>query len=324
MLSVVDMLPGFYDEMSKTSAIIQPALDVGRRLIRSPTVQKGFAGAGRGAGYGGALGGVAGGLAGGIQGYYDAKDKGDSPISGAVRGALATGAKGLLAGAAAGGALSAISPASAEGLKQFAQRQRHSLTGWTPQGGSVSSIGAGSAQARKHLGEISRKNTASPAEIDKARKWVAAATEAEQMGMTSLPGYMKSLAKQPLKTMSTGAREQWHSGGPVTRALVFGMPAAQIASTAMSQDTPDGPSKSERMGRHLGDLAFATAPIPLVGQMAAMPLLSAAGGRVGRVLSRRPPPSTLAPPGLEPAGGAVAPAEVLASDRALGTVGSQL
>jgi hypothetical protein len=223
-----------------------------------------------------------------------------------------------------GGVLSAVRPATAQGLHQFAQRQRHGLTGWVPQKG-LQSIEGGAMPARRNLGALSRNPNTKPAELEKAKKWLAASTKAEQMGLTSVPGYAKSLVTKPLETLRTGAAEQWHSMGPTMRTLAFGLPAAQIGYDAIAPTGPGGPSRAERLGGHFGDVMLATAPLPVAGQLLAMSAATALGGRVGRAISKSPPPRNVpAPPTLEPAGGAAAPAEVMASDRALGMVGNQL
>lgn len=231
---------------------------------------------------------------------------------------------------------------------RFGQRQVHGLTGWTPKGymnpEGIKGMRAGAHDAAERLsaaertvapgagryrpGLVDRVLKISPEkqqaraakaghkEVVDARKSYQAAQKAEDMGLTSLPGYARALMRNPAAAVSTGMAEQWHSMGPGGKALMLGIPAAGVGSELTTESQPGGPGKFERAGSRLGELAYTMGPVPLSGQIAAGIGVSSLGKRVGSLFDKKK--SIPAPPNLEPAGGEAAPAETMVSDRALG------
>lgn len=237
-------------------------------------------------------------------------------------------------------------------VSRFGKRQVHGLTGWTPKGG-IQSIRGGAYEAGQRLRNAEQAINAPTKqrfldkamlrtpeqahvkqvmgrskELKDARKAHAAAQKAEDMGLTSLPGYAKSMVKHgPGKTISTGVKEQWHSMGPTGKGLMVGLPALSVGSELAREGKPGEGGRLERAGERLGDVAYMMGPVPIAGQTAAQIALSGVGKRVGKLLGgkkTKPQPqakSTPAPPSLEPAGGEVEPAEHIVSDRAMGLAG---
>lgn len=244
----------------------------------------------------------------------------------------------------------AVDTAGAVG--RFGQRQVHGLTGWTPKGymnpEGIKGMRAGAYDAAQRLsaaertvapgagryrpGLVDRVLKISPEkaqqrvakaghkEMVDARKAYQAAQKAEDMGLTSLPGYARALMSNPGAALKAGLAEQWHSMGPGGKALMVGIPAAGVASEVSTPSQPDGPGRLERAGSRLGELAYTMGPLPLSGQIAAGVGVSTLGKRMGAIFDRKKGAgnSIPAPPVLDPAGGEAAPAEQLVSDRALG------
>lgn len=257
---------------------------------------------------------------------------GKGALTGAALGAGAGGVAGLAGGARASslagklrgkdGVLGATS--------RFGERQVHGLTGYVPQGYSqgseaVRAIRGGAhgaekqlAGATKHLKDV-QAGGAKPGLVGKglkglgvdvegralkgakkgkerALKSLQASTEAEEMGLTSLPGYAKALVGKgkyvggakagekvkALDALKVGVGEQWHSGGPATKALTFGFPTAAVASEALRPSEVGEEGKATRVGKSLGNFAYGMAPISLLGVSALGSGLSAAGGLAGK------------------------------------------
>ena len=237
-------------------------------------------------------------------------------------------------------------------LSRFGQRQVHGLTGWTPKGfmnpEGIRGMRAGAFDAAERMsaaersvapgvgkyrpGLVDRVLRRNPEEVQKrvaragheemvgARKAYQSAQKAEDMGLTSLPGYARALANHPVDALRSGFAEQWHGMGPGGKALVVGLPGMGVASELSKPGEPDGPGRFERAGTRLGELAYAMGPLPLSGQLALGAGAGSLAKRMGKLFDRKKPVvgSLPAPPSLEPAGGEVAPAEQLISDRALG------
>lgn len=242
-------------------------------------------------------------------------------------------------GALAGGAGGALAPglaqraAAAPGLgaaSRFGQRQIHSLTG-VGDASYVRSIGGGAADAKQRFdaakkglegasGVTARQKALG--EVQSAQKHFQSAEKAEAAGLTSIPGYVKAMAKDPIGALSTGIRGQWHSMGPGGKALMFGAPAAGAANELRKkQEDPEHRGRFERAGRILGGAASGMiAPLSIVGDVAAGGALSSGLGRTGRWVDnlnrrRRPTPSSE----QEPGGGTVQASENVLSDRAAGS-----
>jgi len=301
------MLLAFDDELEKQNA----ASDLLRSGLGMLKDRAGTSAALGGAGA--ALGGLAGGGLSGIKNYRAARQagatRGQAAMYGAQKGlksgahgAMVGGALGAGAGLAAGGKGSQLAGLAEKitgkeylgGPSRFAQRQVHSLTGYgTPE--QVKAMRAGSYRASERAGRATKgleeawggSDTGAlkkaVTEQQRASKGLAAAEKAEKMGLTSLPGYTKSLAKNPLGTIAAGAGEQWHGSGNLGKAALIGLPVG-MAGMAMAAPTKEGgPGRLERGARALGSsLTYSMAPI---AGMAGMGLLnrgvSAAGGVVG-------------------------------------------
>lgn len=240
---------------------------------------------------------------------------------------------------------------SAGALKRFGERQVHSLTGWTPQGymnpEGIKGMRAGAYDAAQRLSAAERTVApgtpmAGPRLVDRlllkspeavhlhevrarhkelaaARKALQSAQKAEQMGLTSLPGYARAVMQSPAEAISTGLAEQWHGVGPAGKALMVGLPGLGAASELTTPTEPGGAGKAERVGTRLGELAYTLGPLPIAGQIAAGVGVSTMGQRFGKLVDKGISGKHVpAPPSLDPAGGEAAPGERLVSERALG------
>lgn len=306
---------------------------------------KGF---GSGAGMGSVVGGAAGAALGGIQGYRHQRQAGASVGQSALGGlgsAVHGAAGGLAAGALAGGVAGAARPALAaslgregsllHGASNFGQRQVHAFTG-VGDAKYVRSIGGGAADAHEALQEArgAIRGAADPearrAAVGKAldaRKAYQASNKAEQMGLTSLPGYAKALYHDPKAALKAGFNDQWQGQGAGGKALMYGLPAAFAGKELLSKGEQggEGPGRFERTGRSLGESAgFVAAPIPIAGQFGLGSIAGGAAGRLGRgvdhLLARRgrsPGQPALA---HDSTAGAAQAADHELSDRAAGTI----
>jgi hypothetical protein len=235
-------------------------------------------------------------------------------------------------------------------VKRFGQRQVHGLTGWTPKGymnpEGIRDMRAGAYEALERLnaaertaipgpgkyrpGLVNRMLKRSPEtartvaagdrlkEIQSARKAYDSAQAAEDMGLTSLPGYARALMQHPGKAISTGFAEQWHGMGQAGKTLMVGLPAATVGSELAREGEPGGPGRFERAGNRLGDFGYAIGPLPMTGQIAASMGMSSIRKRFGTLVDKKVSKHIPAPPALEGTTGEAAPAETVISDRALG------
>jgi hypothetical protein len=278
-------------------------------------------------------------------------------MAGAGRGALIGGA----IGAGVGGATGAINPAAGEKFRNalknlpganFGQRQVHTFTGWKPKGG-LAEIGHGASprlgavrQAEQELfaaragkGKASLVDRAmgrsavegAQKRLENARAAYDAGRKAEEMGLTSIPGYVKALRDRPVgEVLRTAVNDQWKGMSPAMKALTVGLPAAELASAVWSKDEPDaqGGSKGERIGRSLAQTAggFLLSPLTMTGQMVAGTALSRAGGAIGRAAGRGKgkllPPPPPGPADLTADSGQAVAGERYISDRAAGQLGA--
>jgi hypothetical protein len=160
-------------------------------------------------------------------------------------------------------------------------------------------------------------------EFRAAKTGLRSSEDATRMGLTSLPGYAAAIRREgPVKAISTGAKEQWHGTGAAGKALMFGLPAATAGKELVTKTEPGGPGKVERTLGRVGDLAYSLGPIPISGQLALAGGVGAVGRQVSKGLNKmRAKHNVPAPPQLEPAGGEVAPAENIASERLAGLPG---
>lgn len=296
------------------------------QALASPRLHSALGGAGALGGVGAAGGALLGAGVAGVRGFREARAEGAGAgsalgsgalqaLGGAKRGALVGGAVGLAAGAGGG----ALAPGRMEAARQaltgtgagvgaaarFGQRQVHATTGWTPNffdEKGVRSIGAGAHNAQEALGDAVQKANglhaagAKAPELERAAKAVAgaqkgygAAYRAEQMGLSSVPGYVKSMRNNGvLPTMGAGFKEQWHSMSPGWKALMIGAPLAETAHAVRTPDEEGGPGKAERVARGLaGAVTGATmGGIPMATGTVLQGGLSRAAGAAGRVVDR--------------------------------------
>jgi len=268
---------------------------------------------------------------------------------------------GMLGSAARGVAQAATSGAQSAGgvLGRFAGRQAHSLTGWTPAGG-VQSLRAGAwdtgqqldtaragfaaakgqaAQGAKVqrglMDTVMRRSDADVAtrglkkgidDLHFAERAHRASVNAENMGLTSLPGYAKAMKTHGVgKTLSTGLKEQWHGVGPVGKGLMVGLPALSVGSELAREGGPEEAGRLSRAGARIGDIAYTMGPLPFAGQVVAQTALGGMGKRVGALFDKKKPQSATtvpAPPSLEPAGGEAEAGERIVTERSMGMGGS--
>jgi len=310
---------GFLSAFRKEAGVVAQAL-------QNPRVHAALGAAGALGGIGAVGGGLLGAGTAGVEAYRQAKETGASTgqaltssmvsgLSGAGRGAI----RGAALGAAGGAALGGISPGAGNfvararelpgigAAARLGQRQTHALTGWLPEQGNVRSLGQlrmGSsvqkenlAKAQDALQAAKAQTHGSPEQLEKAvgragreveqsRRGLEAAEKAEDWGLTSIPGYLRSVRERGLlPTMRTGAEEQWHSMSPGWKAVSLGVPAIEMASALRAPEGPDGPGRGERLGRGIGAAVggMAMGGIPqLTGSLLVTPFLSGAGAMAGR------------------------------------------
>ena len=325
------LLHSFSQEMDKIALAPGALKALWQRTGGGAGIGLGFGGAAGGAGgalYGGVQGYQqakeqgAGTRAAIFSGLGGAVEKG---LAGAT-GGMAAGA--ALGGAA--GAARVLTPEHAaklvgrEGalgsIARFGQRQVHGVTGWKPEAaqGGMESLRFGSHGTKKTLdslegsiakgeykpGRLARAEAAirsalpgkvvTPQELalGRAQKAHATTREAEDMGLTSIPGYLKSLKTHGVgRTIKGGLAQQWHSGGHPGKAMMVGLPAGSIASAAMNKD-PEGPGLGERLGGSLGSLAYSMAPLPLGAATLLGSVLEGGGRRAGALADRGVPDPT--------------------------------
>jgi len=228
----------------------------------------------------------------------------------------------------------------------FGQRQIHGLTGATPKEGLGSiGMGAAprlkgwndaeraAASADKSIGKSFEEakieppsgfmgfNKKSPKDlidqlhVDKLRAQAAdqgksymAGHAAEEAGLTSLPGVIRGLSTpgQRLDTLKKTLGDQWHGTSPAMKALTIGMPIADLAINASSEDDGTG-SRARHIGSSLAGAVGGTllSPLPMGSQMLLGTGLNAAGGALGGAVDKvqkkirgvLPPPGYPAPEG---------------------------
>ncbi len=253
---------------------------------------------GAGLGLGGLGGAVLGGGVSGVRAYSDARDQGSSTAGAALRGlggALPGAAIGGLAGMGLGSAAGLASGARGAELSKalsgrqdllgkasrFGQRQVHGLTDALPAGhgsrqAALEAIGAGAAPARARVEAATKgiRDAISGTDVKAMRKAIDAHTtaetslrhaqKAEDLGLTSVPGYVRSLLKNPVETAKTVAGDQWHSGGIGHKALTFGMPALGVVEAVRSKGQEGAPGPAERALSNVGMLATPST-LPIAG-----------------------------------------------------------
>lgn len=353
--------------MSELNEHVLESLRGELKLAFSPRISSALGALGAGGGVGAAGGALLGAAVKGGRKYLQERDQGAS-VTEALGGSLAHAGSGALQGAAIGGAAGALGGGALGAARpelgtrfraavdklpgaHFGQRQVHTFTGWKPEGG-LGAIGHGAAprlgavrQAEQEL-FAARAGKASPGLVDRvmgrsavqgAEKRVARARDAydagrkaEEMGLTSIPGYAKALRDRPVgEVLRTAANDQWKGMSPAMKALTVGMPALELAGAIRGPSGEDaqGRTKSERIGRSLaqtaGGLAFS--PLTMTGQMVAGTALSRAGERAGRLLRPRRPSGGVVSqsPDLTADNGQAVAGERHITERAAGSPGTE-
>jgi len=290
-------------------------------------LQRAGGGAGAGMGLGGAIGGLGGLASGGYQGYQEAKEQGTGTagalMSGLLRG-TETGLKGAVIGAGAGtalggaaGAAKVLKPEHVKRLAEmgggvgaatrFGQRQVHGLTGWTPKGWhnkeGIRAMRAGATDAVENLKRVEKGDVApglyhklkgkvlgkgaGEVQLAAAKRSAEAAEKAEKMGLTSLPGYARAMKENPVEALKAGLGEQWHAGGPISKAMMVGFPAMSVADAIRAPSQEEGgPSTGERIGSTLGSLAYSMGPLPIGAQTLLGEAVTGGARRLGAVLDK--------------------------------------
>lgn len=323
--------------------------------LGTPRVHAALGGAGALGGIGAAGGALIGAGVEGVKGYRAARQEGagvgsalgsgaGAALGGAQHGAMVGGAAGLAAGGLGGlaapgrmeSARQALTGAGAGvgAVARFGQRQVHAITGWRPGAdtSSIRSIGAGAHNAQEALsGAVDKANQLHAAGtagkeldhavrgVDAAKASYGAAYRAERMGITSAPGYVKSMKDNGvLPTMAAGAREQWHGMSPGWKALMVGAPVAETINAVRTPDQEGGPGKGERVARGLaGAVAGATmGTIPMTTGNVLQQGISRAAGLGGRAYDRFRRPSF--EQSADASAGQVVPAERHMSENAQG------
>lgn len=313
-------LAGLHDELRKYALDLRNVTRLGSAL--------GTAGAGAGAGafLGGVGTGAMRGVQGYRQAREEGATVGQALGHGAMQGgqgAMRGAAIGAAVGGVGGAATGAISPAMGNKLRtalnrvpgsHYGQRQVHSLTGWRPDEG-IGSIGLGTA-TRKGMVEGAQKRLADLREgndtrgfitkgIDKlrgrsalqsaernltqAQQGLNAAQRAEDMGLTNIPGYFKSLKTHGIgKTLGAAAGESWHGTGMGMKALTVGIPLASAGHTLLTGTQEGGESKGKRLGMDLAGAATGAflSPLSLTTQMAMGAPMINLGGSIGNVAGK--------------------------------------
>lgn len=247
-------------------------------------------------------------------------------VSGGGKGAIAGGALGL----AGGGALGHFSPGAGDSIRQtlnatggpagsfsrFGQRQVHGLTGYAE--GHLGEIrhGAWAKQqaeeaAKKHLDSV-RAGAVAPGRlesgvnkllgrtpVDAAEKQLQQAVKArevaekaEQMGLTSVPGYLKSLGTNGVgATLGTAGADFWHSADPLTKAMTVAGGAGVVREAVRSEDPEhEGRGRLRRVGGKLRDVATLglLSPLPMGTQMGLSSVVKRPEKRNAKVNTARP------------------------------------
>lgn len=284
----------------------------------------------------GAVLGVLGAAGGAGAGYLRNRMSGD-PEAGSPLGAAARGA---VLGGIGGAGLGAALPAAARGaVTRFGLREAHGLTGYLPKGESLRSIRAGSYDAERaavqagralHGAQLTGGDVGKATKnLGRAQDAVRAARDAQDWGMTSIPGIAKAVKTHGLlPTIGRGARAQFSGTNPVNKALMLGLPAVGMVQAARSpelQGTGRGESIGYQGGQLVGGLAGGLLPFGVgqvfqegtgrIGRLAGR-AVDAVRGKLRKELPEGPHPSMSSD--LTQSGGQAVPSEVVMTSRAMG------
>lgn len=280
-------------------------------------------------------------------------------MSGGLTGAAVGGAVGTAGGAGAalispGKAESlrkALTTSSLTGVgARFGQRQAHGLTGWTPQykgpRDALAEIGMGSSlredavhaarqkleeartlgpQAERTIGDRLLGRTGvegAEKRLSSAKSSLEAADEAERRGLTSVPGYLSGLRRDPVGTLRSAAKNEL-SGNPASIAFQVGLPAVGVAQELRKDHDPNHPDES-RFRRALRPALnaatnIAMSPLPAFTTFG----LQGVGGSIASRFSKKPQGTVMPPkaPDLTADNGQAVAGERIVSERAAGSLG---
>jgi hypothetical protein len=206
-------------------------------------------------------------------------------------------------------------------LSRYGQRQMHGATGmFSPQ--EFEKVRGGAWMARHGL-ETAKKTGVG---VEVAAKRLQAVENAQNMGLTSLPGYVSALREHgPGKVLMTGAKERLTGMGTGNAMLTLGLPAYGIARTMGSREEadPTGKGKGERVGENIGRTVggLTGGILPMHAGGALSRTLGGAGKYVGRGIDRlrgKGGQPGMGPATLEPAEGQHIPSERVMSPAAAG------
>jgi hypothetical protein len=257
-------------------------------------------------GIGAGVGGVAGAVHGGVKNYRAAKAEGADTRGALLHGAMGAAGgvgKGAVIGAGIGGVAGAgaslANAGKAEAMRaaltdrsafaRFGQRQVHGVTGAVPQGGlgQLKMDAADRAEQLKHLTDRLKAdpNSMQPGIIDRARgldaktvgakaleraqQSASASQAAQDAGLTSVPGLVKSLVKSPTETARLAWNHQMHGADGVTKAM---MATSGIGVAQTMANREEGEGRLHHAGRVAGSAAGAglgilTGGMPQMTQM---------------------------------------------------------
>lgn len=240
-------------------------------------------------GIGAGVGGVAGAVHGGVKNYRAAKAEGADTRGALLHGAMGAAGgvgKGALIGAGVGGVAGAgaslANAGKAEAVRaaltdrsafaRFGQRQVHGVTGAVPQGG-LGKLRMDAADRADQLKSLTARLEADPHSmqpgiidrargldaktvgakaLERAQQSAGAAQAAQDAGLTSVPGLIKSLAKSPKDTMRLAWNHQMHGADGTTKAMMAAS-GLGVAQTAANRE--EGESRLHHAGRVVGSVA---------------------------------------------------------------------
>lgn len=232
----------------------------------------------------------------GDKGYQEARKRGEGVGSSLLSG-LGRGAKGVLGGAAIGGAaamgakhlggrVGGAAQTAQKSLHNLGGQQVHALTGYGGKGGARA-FGGGSALTERHL-DAARKAQKGLAKTygstggvnTRWRKWrtgnkataVSKAVagdksmrKAEDMGLTSLPGTIKSVREHGARKSLRAAWDSQAKGmGTGQKAMLFGLPAVFGVAGALGGEKGKG---GESVGEAAGMAASNVLPAAMTPSM---------------------------------------------------------
>ncbi len=258
-------------------------------------------------GIGAGVGGVAGAVHGGVKNYRAAKAEGADTRGALLHGAMGAAGgvgKGALIGAGVGGVAGAgaslANAGKAEAMRaaltdrsafaRFGQRQVHGVTGAVPQGG-LGQLKMDAAVRAEQLKSLTSRLEADPHSIqpgiidrargldaktvgakalERAQQSAGAAQAAQDAGLTSVPGLIKSLKDNGAKkTMGLAWDHQMHGADGTTKAM---MAASGLGVAQTMANREEGESHLHHAGRVAGSVAgtglnVLTGGIPQMTQM---------------------------------------------------------